>query len=175
MSRTRWNRCVTVDEPDDASHFALKATKPHGIVVFLLLLAGRRLGPHTVNQPERTRRVREIPVSQSDVEVRRVHGVDSNGIGFHRGDERNPPLVGAVVRRELRRILARKRGTEIHGLDPHRCPSTGAVPDFDDTTSGSGPDSCYQRSRARGKDVVRDVVWQSPQVCEGSRIARYDS
>ena len=163
------------DEPDDAPHLAPKPTEPHGIVVFLLLLARRRLGPHTVNQPERMGRVREIPASQRGVEVRRVHSVDANRVGAHLGYERNPPLIGAVIRRKLRGVLARKRGTKIHGLDPHGRPLTRAVPDFDDAPPCSRPDSRHRRPRARGEHVVRDIVRQSRQICESGRIARDDS
>ena len=128
-----------------------------------------------MNQPDWMGGVRQIPVSQRRVEVRRMNGVNANGIGSHLGDERDPPLVGAVIGRELRRELAWKRGTEIHGLDPHRRPLTRGVSDFNDAPAGSRCNGCRRRSRSRNEHIWRNLTRNSSQIRERRRITGQDS
>ena len=174
VARSRRNHGIAVNQRDDTLHFAVKLSQPLRIVVLLLLFARRQLRPDAVNQPDRVRSVSQIPVPQRAVEMRRMHGVDTNRVRAHVGDDGNPPLVGAVVRWKLRREFSRKRGTQVHGLDPHRRPLAGAFPDFDDAPPGSRHQNCRCWSHPRRQHHVREQLRDSGEIRERGRIPWYD-
>jgi hypothetical protein len=157
-----------MNEVRHAAHLRAELVAPGRVVE---VVVRRKLGPDTVDQPQRPVGMRRVPCPERTVEGRGKDRVEPDGIGVHGRQRVQPARIERGIGGKLGGKPPGERYAQVHALDPDG-PPAGGRPDLEALTRHPrrqlhlrGPlrrrGSCR---RGAGEDEERDTAGAAAMV-----------